>query len=309
MGLCRQDIALFTELSFLVKGRSVIALGNPFFERSTLRKLVPKNKIDICFGLDKIKRAEWLFKDFLGAKEFLILDVSKEEGADIIYDMNKELPGRYSGRFELVLDCGTQEHVFDNNSFLRNVFKILTVDGYYYFNVPASGMLEHGFRQYSPTFFYDLCQSNKRMIKLAYLSLFYPPSSVGVNLFDLYRKLDPLNYEETVSPLNTTKLKNHRYGIFTGFMIRLHNIERKPSSLLGLIKKSSQAELSVAITQCLYRTHSLKSITGDHQRVHERVVGAFFKGVFTTSALLFPLPSFIKSFVLRCITKYLPALK
>ncbi len=310
MGLCRQDLALLTGLKFLVKGKSVITLGNPFFERSTLRKFMPKNEIDTCFKLEKIDRAEWLFKNALGAVEFLILDISKEEGAHIIHDMNsEELPSCCAGRFDLVLDCGTQEHVFDNNNFLRNVFKMLKIEGYYYFNVPASGMLEHGFRQYSPTFFYDLCQKNKLMIKLAYLSLFHPPSSNGVNLLDLYQKLDPVNFKESVSPLNATEPKNDKYGFFTGFMIRIHNAQPKPSALLGLIKKNREDALSFSITQCLYRTYPLNMMTGDHQSKRKKVFDSLIKGVLIILALKFPLPVFIKSWILRHITKSIINLK
>ncbi len=309
MGLCRQDIELLTEFDFLVKDKSVIALGNPFFERSTLHKLVPRDEINICFKLDKLRRAKWLFKDYMGAKEFLVLDVSKDEGADIVHDMNSELPSHCVGRYDIVLDCGTQEHVFDNNIFLRNVFRMLSVNGYYYFNVPASGMLEHGFRQYSPTFFYDLCQKNKKMIKLAYLSLFYPPNSIGVNLFDLYRKLDLSNYDETVSPINATKQKNYSYGIFTGMMVRLHNIEPKPSALLGLIKKSSSGELSFVITQCLYRTYSLKSMTSTQSRKDQVVPKTFVNEVLKALILRSPLPVVIKGAFLRCFIKYIQKMK
>ena len=158
MGLCRQDCVLLKELRFLLDGKSVLALGNPFFERSALNKLVPSDILDYCFELERNQRARYLFKDIWGAREFSILDISAEEGADIVHDMNSdEPPSHYSGHFDLVLDCGTQEHVFDNKNFINNVFMLLRVGGYYYFNVPASGMLEHGFRQYSPTFFYDLC--------------------------------------------------------------------------------------------------------------------------------------------------------
>jgi hypothetical protein len=306
MGLCRQDLALLTKLKFLVEEKSVITLGNPFFERSTLRKLVPEDIVDECFKLEKIDRAAWLFMRFLGAREFLILDISQEEGAGIIYDMNaEELPSDCMGRFDLVIDCGTQEHVFDNKNFLRNVFKMLRVEGYYYFNVPASGMLEHGFRQYSPTFFYDLCQKNKQMIKLAYLSLFYPPSSNGVNLFDLYEKLDPLNYQATVSPLDAKGLKNDRYGLLTGLMIRLHNIEPRPSSLLGLIKKNREDELSFLITQCLYRTYSLKSMTRDHPKTPETILRTLVRGALITLVLKLPLPTSLKGILLHQMTKFI----
>lgn len=305
MGLGRQDIELLKELRFLVKDRSVVALGNPFFERSTLQKLVPKYLINVCFKLDKLERAEWLFKYYLGASEFSILDITSEEGANIIRDMNSELPCDFISRYDLVLDCGTQEHVFDNNNFLRNVIKMLSVDGYYYFNVPASGMLEHGFRQYSPTFFYDLCQKNRRTIKLAYLSLFYPPSSIGVNLFDLYRKLDSSNYHETVSPIDSPTLRNRSYGVFTGVMVNLHNIEPKPSALLGLIKKSSAGDLSFVITQCLYRTHSLKSVTSTHSGEYQVDLTTMVKGVLKALILRFPLPVRTKASILYYIQKHI----
>ena len=52
----------------------------------------------------------------LGAAEVLALDCSAFEGAEVIHDLNQPLPEHLASRFDLVLDAGTLEHVFDVRS-------------------------------------------------------------------------------------------------------------------------------------------------------------------------------------------------
>jgi hypothetical protein len=53
------------------------------------------------------------FFEALGAEELICTDVSDYEGATLIHDMNAPLPAAYAGKFDLVFDGGTLEHIFN----------------------------------------------------------------------------------------------------------------------------------------------------------------------------------------------------
>lgn len=75
-------------------------------------------------------------------------------------DLEKPLDARYHNFFNLVIDSGTMEHIFDVKSVMNNIVQITKVGGYVLHLVPAQNFLNHGFYQFSPTFFYDFYTSN-----------------------------------------------------------------------------------------------------------------------------------------------------
>jgi hypothetical protein len=95
-----------------------------------------------------------VFQMLTGA-EVLALDVSSYEDADYVADLNKPLPGDLLGKFGLVLDAGTLEHVFDVRQALINVNGLARVGGRVFHSSPANSWMQHGFYQLSPTLFYD----------------------------------------------------------------------------------------------------------------------------------------------------------
>ena len=109
----------------------------------------------------------------LGAKNIDILDVSSEEGADYIFDFNKPIPDYIcKKKYNIFLDLGTSEHIFNRNIVLENIFKLLDIGGTYLFYLPAGGSIDHGFITFSPCFLYDFCFANKEAFSLLHLSLF-----------------------------------------------------------------------------------------------------------------------------------------
>lgn len=83
------------------------------------------------------------------------LDISGDEHPDHLVDLNGPLPEHLAGRFDLILDDGTLEHVFDTRQALHNVVNMLSVGGRVIHMSPASNCFEHGFYQFSPTLFFD----------------------------------------------------------------------------------------------------------------------------------------------------------
>lgn len=90
----------------------------------------------------------------LGAAQVDFMDVSDFEGATVLHDLNTPLPPELAGRFSLVFDGGTLEHVFDVPAALRSYTALPRVGGHLILAVPANNEMGHGFYQFSPELFF-----------------------------------------------------------------------------------------------------------------------------------------------------------
>jgi len=126
------------------------------------------------------------FLKALGAAEFNSIDASRYEGAQIIHNLNAELPGELHQRFSCLIDGGTLEHVFDIRQSLKNCMQMVKVGGHLIICQMANNCMGHGFYQFSPEFFYcALTPENGYRVKFMALSedgRWYeplPPQKVG----------------------------------------------------------------------------------------------------------------------------------
>lgn len=90
----------------------------------------------------------------LGAKRLESLDNSDFEGAKMVHDLNEPIPSAWRERFDVVLDGGTLEHVFNFPMALRNSMELLRVGGRLFLHTCANNLCGHGFYQFSPELFY-----------------------------------------------------------------------------------------------------------------------------------------------------------
>lgn len=97
----------------------------------------------------------------LGVQDVRALDVSDFEGAEIIWDLNRPVDSGLEGRFDLILDSGTLEHVFDVKTAMTNLARMLRPGGRVIHFSPANNFCNHGFYQFSPTFFADFYLGNQ----------------------------------------------------------------------------------------------------------------------------------------------------
>lgn len=78
-----------------------------------------------------------------------------------IVDLNRgRLPRGLRGRFDLVLNFGTTEHVFGQHAAFRGVHDALAAGGCAYHQLPATGFVNHGYFTYHPRLFADLAAAN-----------------------------------------------------------------------------------------------------------------------------------------------------
>lgn len=97
--------------------------------------------------------AEPFFR-WLGAREVDALDASAFEGAAIVHDLNRPVPEALHGRYDVVFDGGTLEHVFELPTALRSAMQMVKVGGRLIVHAPGDQWLGHGFYQLSPELFF-----------------------------------------------------------------------------------------------------------------------------------------------------------
>jgi SAM-dependent methyltransferase len=91
----------------------------------------------------------------LGVPTVQALDYSDFEGAERIWDLNQPIPDDWAETFDTVLDSGTLEHVFDVRTALMNVNRMLEPGGRIVHIGPCNNYANHGFYQFSPTWYLD----------------------------------------------------------------------------------------------------------------------------------------------------------
>ena len=100
------------------------------------------------------------FFEMFGVATVNAMDCSDFEGAEIVWDLNKPVPQELMERFDLIVDGGTIEHVFDIRQAFMNIGRLLCPGGRIIHFVPANNYLNHGFFQCSPTLFNDYYHFN-----------------------------------------------------------------------------------------------------------------------------------------------------
>jgi SAM-dependent methyltransferase len=99
----------------------------------------------------------WLIDPYLralGARDLHALDVSPYEGADVLHDLNQPLPDELADRFDLVIDAGSLEHVFDVRTALQSYMRMVRPGGRLVILTMANNHCGHGFYQFSPELFF-----------------------------------------------------------------------------------------------------------------------------------------------------------
>src|SRR5262245_28299036 len=96
-----------------------------------------------------------------GFSRYEAIDINSRYGSHVM-DLNKDLDRDYgfSQQYDLVVNTGTSEHVFNQAAFLRNAHNLTRPGGLMLHVVPFTGYTNHGFYNYQPGLFYDLAAAN-----------------------------------------------------------------------------------------------------------------------------------------------------
>jgi SAM-dependent methyltransferase len=94
------------------------------------------------------------FLKLLGASRIDSIDASSYEGASILHDMNRPIPDTYRDQFNVVIDGGSLEHIFDFPTALKNCMQAVALGGHFIGITPSNNLMGHGFYQFSPELFF-----------------------------------------------------------------------------------------------------------------------------------------------------------
>jgi hypothetical protein len=98
----------------------------------------------------------------LGFEDYSALDVDGYESAGFIHDLySPTIPAEIEGRFDVVIDGGTLEHVFHVPNAISALGRMVHSAGRVIHASPSSNHVDHGFYMFSPTFFWDYYSANR----------------------------------------------------------------------------------------------------------------------------------------------------
>ena len=100
--------------------------------------------------------ADQFFYHYLGVKELYVLDNSDYQGANTIHDLNCPIPSGLMESFDVVIDGGTLEHIFNFPQAITNCMKMVKMGGNLFIFSMANNHCGHGFYQFSPELFFRI---------------------------------------------------------------------------------------------------------------------------------------------------------
>lgn len=157
MGLTATDIDLLLELRQRNLSISRIAtIGNLSLylhprQATRLQKIIPESR-----ALAKYRwgdTADPILCELTGATEVVSIDMSDYQGSSIVHDMNMPLAETrpdLAEQFDLVIDGGTLEHVFNFPVAVANLMFLVRKGGHVLSANPANNLCGHGFYQFTP---------------------------------------------------------------------------------------------------------------------------------------------------------------
>lgn len=87
---------------------------------------------------------------FLGAESVDALDACSYEDANLVHDLNLPVPEQMHATYDVVVDCGTLEHVFNFPVALSSAMQLVKPGGTLFMVTPCNDMMGHGMIQVSP---------------------------------------------------------------------------------------------------------------------------------------------------------------
>lgn len=154
---------LYCSKKYHINPDSIITLGRQYcyFNKNDLNKYRYLKQAEI-FQKDGYSEKLWNFLWGEGDKCLKIdaLDVSSYEGANVIHDMNTPIPKDMVGAYDVVVDGGALEHIFEFPTAIENAMKLCKTEGWLVIMTIANNFCGHGFYQFSPELFWNVLPKN-----------------------------------------------------------------------------------------------------------------------------------------------------
>jgi hypothetical protein len=151
-------------------GAAVLDLGpqDLWIEREPLQRIASRHlrhaacekaMAEIFDGKSPRPGAQPAFYSIFGGGNYSSIDLT-DPRADYAFDLNLPLP-KNIGRYDVVTNFGTTEHVFNIGQAFANIHNLLNVGGIQLHAVPSYGYIDHGFYNVHPCAYLDLAKANE----------------------------------------------------------------------------------------------------------------------------------------------------
>ena len=159
MGVNCGNLILLAEYARRAPLGSVLTYGRLFNTLSARDRRKVMGSHGIPESVLATRETEGLFAA-LGADRVTTLDIAGDD-CDLLADLTddfacSEAMRPYLGRFDVIIDYGTSEHVLNAPQALVNAYNLLSNDGVYIFDLPLSGWVSHCLYQFTPSYFLSI---------------------------------------------------------------------------------------------------------------------------------------------------------
>ena len=258
-----------SEASNLIKNKnSVIDMGvqtsslnfkviDAIIKKNTFNNKIKSNLLNLRKKLiksEKISTQEFFLA--IGFSKYLSIDIN-EANKSLPYDLNEIIEEKYNykEKFNLVINNGTGEHVFNQFSLFKNMHNLCDTNGIMLHILPFIDWINHGFYSFHPIMFADLAASNDyELIKISFAHR--DGSEVFIKkeyLSNLYDQLKPNDKESFIYKIIEYSKANLKKNILIVCLLkkRTEQIFKVPlqgkylSDINSLGKKSSYSSQNI----------------------------------------------------------------
>jgi hypothetical protein len=234
MGLNYNDVRCLMEWRGTARGGAVVTLG-----RLNLT-LHPKDLSDLRRKLSNdgsalawVGRYQWgdfaddMLREVFKFDSITSIDFSAYEGANVVQDIGAALRPDLVGQFDLAIDGGTLEHVFNFPVAVGNLMRLAKVGGAVYTQNPCNGLAGHGFYQFSPELMYRVfSEPNGFEVSFVRIAMAHSLSVERTTGQQVYDVMDPAKFGGRVY------LTSRNPVILMSLAVRVSDVEPFTTSVL-----------------------------------------------------------------------------
>lgn len=161
-----------------------------------------------------------MLKQALKFNRVTSIDFSDYEGATVVQNIGEPLQPNLIGKFDLAIDGGALEHVFNFPVAIENLMRLVKKGGAVYTINPCNSLAGHGFYQFSPELMYRVFSpQNGFEVQFVRIAIGHNLSIEKMPNYEVYDVVDPAKYGN-----------------------RVYLASRRPAMLLALAVKRSEIE-------------------------------------------------------------------
>ncbi len=111
-------------------------------------------------GMDLFDLAKLYYRELLGYSKLDTVDAGGPGKEVHRVDLNQPLPPELNGPYDIIINGGTLEHIFDQSHVLRTIHHRIRVGGIMVHAFPTAGCPDHGFYTHQPCLLQAIARAN-----------------------------------------------------------------------------------------------------------------------------------------------------